>query len=90
MKKPRIHRASIAFASDGAIVANVHDFAGETDPAALLRRAIELGGEIFIGVRLRGREATNVRSRVGDAGHEGAGAAFVDRKRRRRTTKKRR
>lgn len=70
-------------------MANVHDFAGETDPTALLRRAIELGGEIFIGVRLGGREAAKVRSRVGDAGHEGARAAFVDRMRRRRKVKKR-
>ena len=84
MSKTRIHPASTAFASDGSILANVAGYAGETDPAALLRRAIEFGGEIFIGVKLRGHEARDVLSRIEDAGHEGVGAAFVGRERRRK------
>lgn len=86
MSKPRIHKASIALASDGSIIANVHGFAGEMEPEVLLRRAIEVGGFIFIGIRLRGREARDTLSRIDDAGHEGAGAAFVARERRRRKT----
>lgn len=37
MKRPRICKASIALASDGSLVANVHGFAGEKDPEELLR-----------------------------------------------------
>ena len=84
MTGPKIHKASVAFASDGTVIANVHNFAGEKDPSALLRRAIELGGEVFVGIVLRDREAHDVLSRVDDAGHEGVGAALVDRERRRR------
>lgn len=84
MKRQRISKASVAFACDGTLIANVHNFAGEEDPEELLRRAIELGGEVSVGVLLRGREAQDTRSRIDDAGHEGAGAAFVDRERRRR------
>ena len=93
MKRPRISKASIALASDGSIVANVHNCAGEKDPEELLRRAIELGGAVFIGIVLRGRETREVITRVDDAGHEGAGGAFVDRRRRRKrkaSSKKRR
>ena len=46
------------------------------EPEVLLRRAIEVGGFIFIGIRLRGREARDTLSRIDDAGHEGAGAAL--------------
>lgn len=84
MKRPRVCKASLALACDGSVIANVHNYAGEEDPEALLRRAFDLGGEVFVGVRLRGREARDVRSRIDDAGHEGAGAAFVDRRRRRK------
>ncbi|MBX3232010.1 MAG: hypothetical protein KIT84_20160 [Labilithrix sp.] len=84
MRRPKIHKASIAVASDSSVVANVHGFAGERDSEGILRRAIELGGAIFIGVKLRGREARDVLARIDDAGHEGAGAAFVARERRRR------
>lgn len=87
MKKPRICKASVAFACDGSVVANVHNYAGERDLQALLRRAIELGGEVFVGVVLREREARDTRSRLDDAGREGAGAAFVDREQRRRNGK---
>lgn len=87
MTGPRICRASIAVTSDGSLVANVHNYAGEKDPATLLRRAIELGGEVFVGVVLRDREARDVRSRVDNAGHEGAGAAFVRRRRKRKAWK---
>jgi hypothetical protein len=83
MRRPRICTASIAFASDGAVIANVHNYAGETVPEKLLRWAIELGGEIFVSVRLREREVRDVLSHIDDAGHEGAGGAFVDRGRRR-------
>lgn len=84
MKRQRICKASIALASDGSILANIHNYTGETDPDALLRRAIEFGGAIFIGVKLREIETRDVLSRVEDAGHEGAGAALVDRERKRR------
>lgn len=84
MTRFRIHAASIAIASDGSIVANVRSYAGETDPEALLRRAIESGGTIFIGIRLRAGEALDLRSRIEDAGHEEAGAALVGRERRRK------
>lgn len=83
MKKgPRVCKASIAFACDNSVIASVHNYAGEKDPEALLRRALDLGGEVFVEVRLGGREARDVRSRVDCAGHEGAGAAFVGRRRR--------
>lgn len=87
MKRPTIHKASIALASDGSVIANVHNFAGERNPQELVRRAIELGGEVFIGVVLREREARDTLSRLDDAGHEGAGAAFVKRRRRKKTVK---
>ena len=65
MKKgPRVCKASIAFACDNSVIASVHNYAGEKDPEALLRRALDLGGEVFVGVRLGGREARDVRSRV--------------------------
>lgn len=88
MKMPRVCKAAIAFACDGSVVANVHGFAGDTDPQELLRRALDLGGEVFIGVVLRGREARDTLARIDDAGHEGAGAAFVVRERRRRRKRK--
>lgn len=87
MKRLRICKASIAFASDGSVVANVHNYAGEKDPDALLRRALEFGDAVFIGVKLREHEARDVLSRVEDAGHEGAGAALVVRERKRRKRK---
>ncbi len=81
MTRPRIHAASLALASDGSLIANVRSYAGETDPEALLRRAIESGGTIVIGVRLRAHEAIDARSRIEDAGHEAAGTALVARER---------
>ena len=84
MSLPRICKASVAFACDGSLLANVHGYAGETDPQELLRRATELGGAIFVGVVLRAGEARDALSRLDDAGHEGASNAFVDRRRRRK------
>lgn len=89
MTRPRICRVSIALTSDGSVLANMHNYGGETDPAALLRRAVDLGGEVFVGIRLGDGEARDVLSRVEDAGHEGAGAALVDRERRMRRKKRR-
>jgi hypothetical protein len=88
MTRPKVCKASVAFACDGSILANVHGFAGETDPQELLRRATELGGAIFVGVKLRGGEVRDTLARVEDAGHEGAGAAFVERGRRRGKARK--
>ena len=88
MTGPPICKASVAFASDGSVIANVHSFAGERDPQALLRRALDLGGELFIGIKLRGGEVRDTLCRIDDAGHEGAGAAFVDREKRRQKKRK--
>ncbi len=88
MTRPRICKASVAIASDGSLVTNVHGYAGETDPQELLRRALDLGGEVFVGVRLRGREARDALDRIDNAGHEGAGAAFVRRRRQKRKARK--
>lgn len=82
MSKPRIHQAALAIASDGSILVNVRSYAGETDPAALLRRAIEDGGTIFIGVRLRAVEAHEVVSRLDETCHETAGSVLSARERR--------
>ena len=84
MTKPRIHQAALAFASDGSTLVNVRSFAGETDPAALLRRALADGGTIFIGLRLRAVETREVLARLDDACHEAAGAVLSARERRRK------
>lgn len=84
MRRSKVCKASIAVASDGSVIANVHNYAGERDPEELLRRAMEFGGAIFIGVGLRGREARDALARIDDAGHEHAGAVFVRRERRRK------
>jgi hypothetical protein len=60
MMKPRIHAAALALASDSTIVVNVAHLFNTQDAVKLVQHAIELGGELFIGVTLTRREAREV------------------------------
>jgi hypothetical protein len=64
---------------------------GERDPEALLRVALELAGDLFIGVAMTETECALARMRLDNAGAEAVARVVGERQRRRReTTRKRR
>jgi len=58
--RPRIHAAGLALASDATLVVNVAHLFNTRDAGELLQHAIELGGELFIGVLLTSRESREI------------------------------
>jgi hypothetical protein len=82
----RIHRAALAVTFDGTLLVNVAHFAGETDPATLLRRAFEQPGRVFIGVVPTPRETRQTLQRIDHASAEAAGLIIGARQRGRRVT----
>lgn len=80
----RIHAAGLAVALDGTILLNVAHVAAEQDPAALLERAIEGGGELFVGVQLSRAESRRAIALLEDRAAEAAGVIVGRRQRRRR------
>lgn len=68
--RPRIHASSLAVAADGTILVNLAHMYGENDGEALLRRALDDGGALFVGVSLRAGEARAVRAWMANAAAE--------------------
>jgi len=82
----RIHASGLAVAFDGSLLLNVAHVASEQEPASLLRRALDEGSELFIGVQLSKREAAHALRLLDDRAAEGACVIVGHRQRRRRDT----
>jgi hypothetical protein len=89
MRPTRIHASGLAFAADGTVLVNIAHWASSQDPLALLQRAKQEGGEIFIGVQLAPREAKEALRWL-DNGAAEAVAHIGGRRQRRRRGKERR
>lgn len=61
-----------ALASDGTLLLGMTHTDGSLEPEALLKRALENGGRVFIGVELDGDEKGYVRTFVHDGFCEAA------------------
>ena len=68
----RVHRAPLALYSDGSLLLNLAEFDGARSPAALLERALEQEGAVFIGVQLSSAEVQRVLARLDDSYAEAA------------------
>jgi hypothetical protein len=84
VKPTRIHPCGLAVTLDGTIIVNVSHIASEQDPGTLLHRALEAGGDLFIGVVLTRSETREALRWIDDRAAEAAGHIIGQRQRRRR------
>jgi hypothetical protein len=84
MKPTRIHPCGLALTLDGTLLVNASHFASEQNPEALLRRALDQGGTIFIGMQLSATETREAVRWIDDRAAEAAGHIIGRRQRRRR------
>jgi hypothetical protein len=80
----RVERAALAFTLSGEVLVNAASFDGPDTPRALLLRALEQKGRVFVGVTLSVSEAAEAIEWLRNAEHEGAGHIIGRRQRRRR------
>jgi hypothetical protein len=85
VKPTRIHPCGLAVTFDGTLLVNASHCASEQNPEALLRRALDQGGTIFIGVQLSPAETDETLRWIDDRAAEAAGHIIGRRQRRRRT-----
>jgi hypothetical protein len=77
----------MALTSDGTILVNVAHSNGPGDPKSLLKRALEAGGQVFIGVVVTTREVAFARKWIDDSSWELAGHVWGSRGRTRKAKK---
>jgi hypothetical protein len=58
--RPRTHAVALALAADASLLVNVAHQHNTQDAGELLQRAIEHGGDLFVGVTLTRRETREV------------------------------
>jgi len=73
---PRIHRAPLALASDGSVIANVHHVTGATDIALLIIEAVKRG-TVFIGVVVPKKHRAIIAEAIDDAATEAASVVLA-------------
>ena len=73
---PNIHRAPLALASDGSVIANVHHVIGETDLFALLIEAARRG-TVFIGVVVPKKHRAVIAEAFDDTATEAASVVLA-------------
>lgn len=69
----RIHACGIAIALDGTVLLNVAHLHAAQDPAAIVKCAIEEGGDLFIGIALPARDAKEALRWLENGAAEAAG-----------------
>jgi hypothetical protein len=84
VKSTRIHPCGFALTLDGTVLVNVSHIASEQDPETLLRRTLDEGGTIFLGVELSPGETREAIRWIDDRAAEAAGHIIGRRQRRRR------
>jgi hypothetical protein len=78
----RLHRAPFALASDGTVLVNMTEFDGPRSLAALLNKATEQKGRVFVGVQLTPAEIRWVLARLDEGCQEAAAYVAGGRQRR--------
>ena len=72
----RVHRAPLALASDGSVLANVHHITGETDLFPLLKEAAKRGA-VFVGVVVSDEDRAVITEVIDDAATEAASVVLA-------------
>jgi hypothetical protein len=85
----RLHRAALAVALDGSVLANLAMLENLSNLGEVLAAVRDRGCEVFVGVRLDDAELVQVRERLDDAAAEVA-AEIYGQRRRRETARRRR